>query len=395
MYFLTQKNKYLYLLMYLFYYSDHMPEEILQPIAKQTGESVMKLEITTLIDIIAKDDTISDLHVSAGDCVAYRMNWDIVKQKQFWIVSTEFMELFLKYLMQLDSDKIAKFWAEKDMDFSYIDKNSVSYRVNAFMKLGKIAVVMRKINADAKPLESLMYEDIATSLKNTILSRKTGLFLVTWPTGSGKSTSLVAMLEHLNHTVNAHMITIEDPIEFVFKPDKCLISQRELWWDTRSFLNALRSAMREDPNIVFVWEIRDTETAEAALNLAETWHIVFSTLHTSSASSTINRYISLFPPEIQSSVSDRLADSLSGVLSQFLVKSKDEKWRIWLYELMLNTTAIRNNIKKGDIRGVDNIIETSSSQGMVSMRSYAQRLIAQWLIDENVVSRLFLWTTNV
>lgn len=372
-----------------------MPEETIQIPPQQTWPSVVKLEITTLIDMMATNDSISDLHVSAADYVAYRINGDIVKQTQFWVISSEFMELFLKHLMQSDSDKIAKFWAEKDMDFAYIAKNGMSYRVNAFMKLGKVAVVMRKINAEARALESLMYEDIATSLRNNILARKTGLFLVTGPTWSGKSTSLVAMLEHLNHTVNAHMITIEDPIEFVFKPDKCLISQRELWWDTRSFLNALRSAMREDPNIVFVGEIRDAETAEAALNLAETGHIVFSTLHTSSASSTINRYISLFPPEIQSSVSDRLADSLSWVLSQFLIKSKDEKSRVWLYEFMINNTAVRNNIKKWDIRGIDNIIETSSNQGMISMKSYAERLVAQWLVDESKVNWLFLWSTNI
>lgn len=393
MYFLTEKNKYLYLVIYLFWLLWLMWEDILQT-QQPVSSSVSKLEITTLIDIMANNDAISDLHISADDYVAYRMNGDIIKQIQYGKISNEFMELFLKHLMQSDSDKIAKFWSEKDMDFAYIAKNSMSYRVNAFMKLGKVAVVMRKINAEARALESLMYEDIATSLKNNILARKTWLFLVTWPTWSGKSTSLVAMLEHLNHTVNAHMITIEDPIEFVFKPDKCLISQRELWWDTRSFLNALRSAMREDPNIVFVWEIRDAETAEAALNLAETWHIVFSTLHTSSASSTINRYISLFPPEIQSSVSDRLADALSWVLSQFLVKSKDEKSRIWLYEFMINNTAVRNNIKKWDIRWVDNIIETSSNQGMISMKSYAQRLVAQWLIDETKVERLFLWSNS-
>jgi twitching motility protein PilT len=368
---------------------------MLEEIWQTNQSSVSKLEITTLIDLMAKNDTISDLHISAGDYVAYRINWDIVKQLQFWIISSEFMELFLKHLMQSDSDKIAKFWAEKDMDFAYIAKDGISYRVNAFMKLWKIATVLRKINAEAKTLESLMYEDVSQSIRNNILARKTGLFLVTGPTGSWKTTSLVAMLEYLNKNVNAHMITIEDPIEFVFKPDKCLISQRELGGDTRSFPNALRSAMREDPNIVFVGEIRDAETAEAALNLAETGHIVFSTLHTWSASSTINRYISLFPPEIQANVSDRLADVLSWVLSQFLIKSKDEKSRIWLYELMINNTAVRNNIKKWDIRGIDNIIETSSNQGMLSMKSYAQRLVTQWLIDQSKVDWLFLWSTTI
>ena len=349
-----------------------------------------KIDIAGIIDMANQNEKISDIHISAGDFLAFRITGDIVKQISYWKISNEFMELFLKHLMQSDTDRIAKFWSQKDMDFAYLSRDGTTYRVNAFMKLGKVAVVMRKINAKAKTLESLMYEDVAKSIKEKVLARKTWLFLVTGPTGSGKSTSLVAMLEHLNQEINAHMITIEDPIEFIFEADKCLISQRELWGDTWSFSNALRSAMREDPNIVFVWEIRDTDTAEAALNLAETWHLVFSTLHTSSASTTINRYISLFPPEIQSNIADRLSESVSWVLSQYLVKSVDDKSRVGIYELMLNNTAVRNNIKKWDIKGIDNIIETSSTHGMISMKSYAQRLLAQWLIDEKTVSWLFL-----
>ncbi len=353
------------------------------------------LTIEWILSIISNDVHISDLHISAGDYVAYRKNGDIEKQIERGLISREFMELFLKHLLQSDGDKLAKFRADKDMDFSYVTKDHIPYRVNAFVKLGKVGVVMRKINAEAKKLEEFMYEDVSNTIKNKVLKRKTGLFLVTWPTWSGKSTSLVAMLDYLNHLTSSHMITIEDPIEFIFKPDKCLISQRELWGDTWSFDNALRSSMREDPDIVFVWEIRDADTAEAALNLAETGHLVFSTLHTGSASATINRYISLFSPEIQSSVSDRLADSLAWVLSQFLVKSKDWTSRMWLYELMLNNTAVRNNIKKWDIRWIDNIIETSSNIGMISMKSYTQRLLQQWLIDESSVSWLFMNETVI
>lgn len=353
-----------------------------------------KIDIAGIISLANQNDKISDIHISAGDFLAFRFNGDIVKQTQYGKISSEFMELFLKHLMQSDTDRLAKFWSQKDMDFAYLSKDGTTYRVNAFMKLWKIAVVMRKINAVAMTLEQLMYDNVATSIKKNILARKTWLFLVTGATGSGKSTSLVAMLEYLNKTTNAHMITIEDPIEFIFQSDKCLISQRELGGDTWSFLNALRSAMREDPNIVFVGEIRDSDTAEAALNLAETGHLVFSTLHTSSAATTINRYISLFPPEIQSGISDRLWEALVGVLSQALVKSKDESSRVWIYELMLNNTAVRNNIKKWDIKGIDNIIETSSMHGMISMKSYAQRLIADGHIDESKVSWLFLNSTS-
>lgn len=359
-------------------------------VAAETPTTVVAnmLDINKIIDSVSQNELISDIHMSAEHYISYRINGEIVPQTDLGIVSAEFMELTLKHLTKSDSDRMAKFWAQKDMDFAYLAKSGLSYRVNAFMKLGKVAVVMRKINAQAKGLEELIYSDIADSIKKNVLGRKTGLFLVTWPTGSGKSTSLVAMLDYLNHQQNAHMITIEDPIEFIFKPDKCLISQREVGNDTRSFANALKSAMREDPNIIFVGEIRDLETAEAALNMAETGHLVFSTLHTSSASATINRYISLFPPEIQDSISDRLADSLSGVLSQFLIKTSDKKSRIWLYELMINTTSVRNNIRKREIKQIDNIIETSSAQGMISMKAYAQRLINQWLITEDNVARL-------
>jgi twitching motility protein PilT len=198
------------------------------------------------------------------------------------------------------------------------------------------------------------------------------------------------MLEYINQNRSEHMITIEDPIEFLFQPKKCLISQREIGHDTWSFANALRAAMREDPNIIFVGEIRDRETADSALSLAETGHLVFSTLHTNSAANTVNRLISFFPPEIQESVCDRLATSLIGVQSQFLVKSKDGKSRVGVYEVMLNTTSVRNNIKKREIEQIDNIIETSSLIGMINLKKYAQRLIDKGIIDKTEVEWLFM-----
>ncbi len=234
---------------------------------------------------------------------------------------------------------------------------------------------MRKINAMAKKLEELMFSDIADSVKKNILAAKKGLYLVTGPTGCGKSTSLVAMLEYLNETKNSNLITIEDPIEFIFQPQKCIVSQREIGHDTRSFANALRSAMREDPNIIFVGEIRDRETAESVLSLAETGHLVFSTLHTNSASNTVNRLISFFPPEIQSSIAERLAESLIGIQSQFLVKTKDGASRVGIFEVMINTTSVKNNIKKREIDQIDSIIDTSSLIGMITLKKYTQRLI--------------------
>lgn len=346
-------------------------------------------DIEQILALIEKNPNISDLHLSWGESISYRSNGEIIREETAGKLSNESMEIVLRQLFQGNPQRFDKFLWDKEADFAYVSKNGVPYRVNAFFKTGRIGVVMRKINAMAKKLEELIFSDISDSIKKNILGAKKWLYLVTGPTGSGKSTSLVAMLQHLNETRNENLITIEDPIEFIFEPKNCIISQREIGHDTRSFGNALRSAMREDPNIIFVGEIRDRETAESVLSLAETGHLVFSTLHTNSAANTVNRYISFFPPEIQESVSDRLAESLIGIQSQFLVKTKDGKSRVGLFEVMINTTSIKNNIKKRAIDQIDSIIETSSLIGMINLKKYAQRLIDKQIIDATEVEWLF------
>lgn len=191
-----------------------------------------------------------------------------------------------------------------------MSKHGTPYRVNAFFKTGKIGLVLRKIEKKSKKLDELMFKHISDSIKNNILAKNQGLFIISGPTGSGKTTSIISMLEYINATQTKNIISIEDPIEFIFNQDKCLISQREVGNDTWSFKNALRAAMREDPDIVFVGEIRDAETAEAVLNLAETGHLVFTTLHTGSATQTIGRFMSFFSSDIQHGIAERLAHSL-------------------------------------------------------------------------------------
>jgi len=337
-------------------------------------------DIESILDLIAKNPNISDLHLSGGESIAYRLNGEIIREENAGNLTQETMEIILRQLLQGNPQRYDKFLGDKDADFAYVSKDGTPYRVNAFLKTWRIALVMRKINRVSKTLEDLMFTDIAESIKKNVLSSKKGLFLVTGPTGSGKSTSLVAMLEQINATRPEHMITIEDPIEFVFEAKKCLVSQREIGHDTWSFANALRAAMREDPDIIFVGEIRDQETAESALNLAETGHLVFSTLHTNSAASTINRYISFFPPNIQDSIADRLAETIVGVQSQALVKTNDGSTRVGLFELMLNTTSVRNNIKKREIAQIDNIIDTSSLIGMITLKRYTERLVEKWIV---------------
>ena len=345
--------------------------------------------IDDILAMYEQDSSISDVHLTTKEHIWYRNVWQMFFQIDSEPLTKEDMELYTKQLLEHYVQWWEKLLEQREIDFNYYSGSETPYRVNAFFKLGKLAVAMRKIAYKPIPLENLIYDDVAQSIKDNVLNQKTWMFLVTWPTGSWKTTSMIAMLDRLNEHRQQHIVTIEDPIEYIFERKNCLISQRELGADTTSFAQAMKSAMRQDPDIIFVWEIRDPDTAEAAMNLAETWHLVFSTLHTRSASNTVYRIISLFPPEIQESIKDRLAASLLGVQSQFLLQTADGENRIWLFELMLNNTAIRNDIRKNEWRQIDSIIETSRQRGMISMREYAKRLFSDGRITQESVDWLF------
>lgn len=350
---------------------------------------IKKIQIEDILGQISANKDISDIHMAAWEYICFRISWEVVKYTKLPKFTQENMEIIIKQLMKSNQKAFESFLADKEADLSFISNDGTPYRVNVFFKLGKMWVVLRKINSEALPLDMLFFDDIANSIKKNVLWQKSWLFLVTWPTWSWKSTTLVAMIDYLNKNRTEHIITIEDPVEFVFKWENCIVSQREVWHDTWAFKNALRAAMREDPDIILVWEIRDKETAEAVLNLAETWHLVFSTLHTSSASWTINRYISFFPPEIQDSIADRLWDATCGVVSQRLVKKSWWKWRCWIYELMLNTSGVRNNIKKRQLSQIDSMIETWVKQWMISVEQYARKLIDEGMVSEETLSWVF------
>lgn len=356
---------------------------------------LLSVDIEDIMSLISKNPNISDIHISWDEAIAYRLNWEIIRQEQAGKLTNENIEIILRQLFQWNPQRFERFLADKESDFAYVSKDLTSYRVNAFLKTGRIGIVMRKINNIPRKLEEIMFTNIAENIKKQISTSKSWLFLITWPTGAWKSTSMVAIIEYLNQTRNENIVTIEDPIEFIFEPKKCLISQREIWHDTRSFKNSLRSSMRQDPDIVFVWEIRDQETAESVLNLAETWHLVFSTLHTSSASHTINRFISFFDPEIQDSIRSRFADALLGIQSQMLVKTKDWKNRVAILEVMLNNTAIKNNLRRWDIDQLDNIMESWYNQWMIKLWQYAERLVEKDIVNWNEVSWLLNKNNNI
>lgn len=350
--------------------------------------NTIRVDIDTILAMISKNPAISDLHLACLEKSSYRLNGEIYKDPNLPLLNYEAMEIILKQLFQNNVQSYDKFITDKESDFAYEGKDGTTYRVNAFFETGKISIVMRKINNTSKKLEEMMFSKQAETIKNTILNQKKWLFLVTGPTGSGKSTSIVSMLDYINTTRTDNLITIEDPIEFIFKPNKCIISQRQVGQDSWSFKNALKSLMRQDPDIVFIWEIRDTETAETVLSIAESWHLVFSTLHTSSAGDTLSRFLSFFPSNIQESVAMRLSNILLGVQSQMLVKMATTDSRIGLFELMLNNTAIKNNLKKNDISQVDAVIEASTAQGMITMQQYARKLLEKGVINAKDVEWL-------
>lgn len=345
--------------------------------------------INQILSIIEQDPKISDVHVSSDAPIKYRKIWHILVHDTLAIPSKDEVQTMVQTMLQDYYQWRETILDKKELDFGIYSDAWIPYRVNAYFSLKTLNIAMRKIENKPRNLEDLMYNDIAQSVRDHILNQKTGIFLVTWPTWSGKTTTLIAMLERLNKQRKEHIITIEDPIEFIFEPKNCHISQRELWADMLSFSSAMKGAMRQDPDIIMVWEIRDPETADAALKLAETWHLVFSTLHTRNAADTVYRFVSLFPPELQENAKDRLAAWLLWIQSQFLLKTADGNGRVWLYELLLNTNAVRNDIRKNGWIQINSIIETSRQRGMIWHGEYAKRLLSEWRITEEEVRWVF------
>jgi len=271
----------------------------------------------------------SDIYISQWEEIWFRISWNLGKIKWSVIDKIKIRQILLE-LFNENKVLVQDFLEKKDADFAYIHIDNTPFRVNAFFKLGRIAFIMRMIASKSKTIEELWLPKWVEKF----IKAKWGLILVTWPTWSWKSTSMISILDAINKIRREHILTIEDPIEFIFKDELSIFSQREIWKDTKSFSSALRAAMREDPDIVMVWEMRDKETVEAAMELAETWHLVISTLHTAWSVQTITRLINFFHPELQHSVRYKLWDILFWVLSQRLIQ-KIWGWRVWIYEIMM------------------------------------------------------------
>ncbi|HFC6628083.1 TPA: type IV pilus twitching motility protein PilT [Neisseria meningitidis] len=337
------------------------------------------MQITDLLAFGAKNKA-SDLHLSSGISPMIRVHGDM-RRINLPEMSAEEVGNMVTSVMNDHQRKI--YQQNLEVDFSFELPNVARFRVNAFNIGRGPAAVFRTIPSTVLSLEELK----APSIFQKIAESPRGMVLVTGPTGSGKSTTLAAMINYINETQPAHILTIEDPIEFVHQSKKSLINQRELHQHTLSFANALRSALREDPDVILVGEIRDPETIGLALTAAETGHLVFGTLHTTGAAKTVDRIVDVFPAGEKEMVRSMLSESLTAVISQNLLKTHDGNGRVASHEILIANPAVRNLIRENKITQINSVLQTGQASGMQTMDQSLQSLVRQGLIAPEVARR--------
>lgn len=322
-----------------------------------------------------KKNGASDLHISSNHPPVMRINGDIIHLK-LDLMSPDTVKSLIYSVMT--ENQRADFERDYELDFAIQFGEDLRFRVNAFNTVGGPAAAFRNIPDHIKSLKELEMPDILARL--SMLSK--GLILVTGPTGSGKSTTLAAMINHINENLPKHILTIEDPVEFIHKSKKALINQRELGSSTISFGRALKSALREDPDVILVGELRDLETIQLALTAAETGHLVLGTLHTNSAAKTIDRIIDAFPAQNKSLIMSMLGSTLEAVIAQTLIKKADNSGRVAALEILLGTPAIKNLVREGKVPQMYSLIQIGQKIGMRTMKDSVADLLEKRIITQ-------------
>ncbi len=317
---------------------------------------------------LMKEQGASDLHLSTGNPPIFRLHGDMTRLNFKTLAHEELKSILFEILNEKQKAHFEEF---KDLDFAYSVEGLARFRGNILMQHRGIAAVFRIIPSKILSADDLKLPDGIRKMTNF----KKGLVLVTGPTGSGKSTTLAAMIDLINSTRREHILTLEDPLEFIHDNKESLVNQRQIGDHTESFASALRAALREDPDIILVGEMRDLVTIQLAMSAAETGHLVFGTLHTNTAAKTIDRIIDVFPTDQQEQVRTMLSESLKGVVCQQLLKSADGKGRVAAFEIMLGTPAIANLIREGKTFQIPSIIQTAKKEGMQQMDQHLMELL--------------------
>ncbi len=329
-----------------------------------------------ILDIlkIAIDAGASDVHLTVASPPIMRVNGKLLKIGEEKLLPEDSMAIIKEILTE---KQIEMFEERGELDFSYSNPGLGRFRVNIYKQRGSYSMALRVVALTIPSMESLGLPAILKELAK----KQRGLILVTGPTGSGKSTTLAAMIDHMNKTRNEHIITIEDPIEYLHKHEMSVVNQREIGHDSQSFANALRAALRQDPDVILVGEMRDLETISTAITAAETGHLVLSTLHTIGAAKTVDRIIDVFPPHQQQQVRIQLASVIEAVISQQILPKADGTGRVAAFEIMIANPAVRNLIREGKTHQIQTVLQTGSTVGMLTMDASLLDLYKKRLID--------------
>ena len=330
---------------------------------------------TTIVQLLTKayEEKASDLHLSFGIPAVFRVDGQLRQLGDRAYTSSELQQM-VEHI--LPATKKADFESIGEADFNYALEGLCRFRVNAYHQRGQVSIAARLISADIPTIQQLGMPNVLIELAE----KPQGLILVTGPTGSGKSTTLAAMIDYVNANYAKHIITLEDPIEYLHQHKKSVVNQREIGIDTQSFASGLRAALRQDPEIILVGEMRDLETISTAITAAETGHLVLATLHTSSAATTIDRIIDVFPPHQQSQIRIQLANVLQGIVSQRLFVKKDGQGRVAATEVLVQTASIANLIRSEKVHQIQNVIQTSRKLGMHTLETSIQQLMASGML---------------